>query len=235
MSILDKQYYQTPFYGVERLLVHLKNMGYCINRKRVRRLMQLVNWRTLYPETHTTVIDIAAYKYPYLLRGLQFSHNNHVWAIDITYIPMEHGFMYLFAVIDIYSRYIVGWDISNSMTAEWCVKTIEKAIREHGCPEIINSDQGSQFTSEVYVNFIKSFETIRISMDGRGRAIDNIYIERFWRSIKYENIYLHAYEDGDKLWAGIEQYMKFYNELRYHQSLSYKTPYEIYYGVKSTI
>jgi putative transposase len=196
MRWLDEQYLQTPYYGVKKLMQQLFLLGFLINPKRLRRLMKLVGWQTLYPQKCTTRIDSKKYKYPYLLRDLKIERPNQVWAIDITYIPMEKGFMYLFAVIDLYSRYVVGWSISNTMTAQWCVDTIEQAILEHGKPEIINSDQGTQFTSDIYIDFMKA-NTIAISMDGKGRAIDNIFIERLWRSVKYEDVYLHVYQTGN--------------------------------------
>lgn len=227
MRQLDEQYLDTPFYGVEKLLVLLLAIGYRINRKRLRRLMCLVGWQTLYPEVRTTIPGKTPCKYPYLLKGLSIEHPNQVWAIDITYIPMSKGFMYLFAIIDVYSRYVVGWSLSNTMSAEWCVETIEQAIATHGVPEIINSDQGSQFTSDIYLNCLKKHD-IRISMDGKGRAIDNIFIERLWRSVKYEHIYLHVYENGNNLWKGLKSYFDFYNGERLHQSLDYKTPEDLY-------
>lgn len=227
MRTMDEQYLETPFYGVERLLVLLTGLGYKINRKRVRRLMKVQGWQTLYPTPRTTRIDPAAYKYPYLLRGLAIERKNQVWAIDITYIPMKKGFMYLCAIIDLHTRYVVNWGISNSMSAEWCTELVADAIGLHGNPEIINSDQGSQFTSEVYTNMLKQHE-IKISMDGKGRAIDNIFIERLWRTVKYEHIYLHVYEDGLTLYMGLHKYFKFYNGERRHQSLNYKTPEEHY-------
>ena len=227
MRQLDEQYLHTPFFGVERLLVLLVGMGYKINRKRLRRLMRLQGWQTLYPTPRTTRIDPAAYKYPYLLRDLSIDRKNQVWAIDITYVPMKQGFMYLCAIIDIHTRYVVSWGISNTMTAEWCTELVSEAVTLHGKPEIINSDQGSQFTSEVYINLLKANE-IRISMDGKGRAIDNIFIERLWRTVKYEHIYLHAYEDGLTLYKGLNNYFSFYNGERRHQSLNYKTPEEHY-------
>ena len=227
MRYLDEQYMETPFYGVERLLVSLVMMGYKINVKRLRRLMKLVGWQTIYPAPKTTKIDPAKYKYPYLLKNLTVCRKNQVWEIDITYIPMNKGFMYLFAIIDIHTRYVVGWSISNTMTAEWCVETIAEAIAKHGKPEINNSDQGSQFTSEHYTNFLHDNE-IEISMDGKGRAIDNIFIERLWRSVKYEHVYLHVYEDGLSLWKGLYSYFEFYNRQRLHQSLEYSTPSQLY-------
>jgi putative transposase len=227
MRVLDEQYFKTPYYGVERLLVLLIVMGYKINRKRLRRLLKLQGWRTLYPLPRTTRIDPAAYKYPYLLRDMAIEGKNQVWAIDITYLPMKQGFMYLCAVIDVYSRYVVGWGISNTMSAEWCTEIVGQAIATHGTPEIINSDQGSQFTSEVYINELKEHH-IQISMDGKGRAIDNIFIERLWRTVKYEHIYLHVYEDGLSLFKGLQQYFSFYNGERRHQSLDYQTPLTLY-------
>lgn len=230
MRWMDEQYLETPFYGVERLLVLLILLGYKINRKRLRRLMRLQGWQTLHPQPRTTRIDPAAYKYPYLLRGLSIERKNQVWAIDITYVPMKKGFMYLCAVIDLYTRYVVSWGISNSMTAEWCTEIVHQGLCVHGNPEILNSDQGSQFTSEVYVNMLKG-KDIQISMDGKGRAIDNIFIERLWRTVKYEHIYLHVYEDGLSLYKGLDQYFLFYNGERRHQSLKNETPENMYYRI----
>ena len=227
MRWLDEQYFDTPFYGVLRLQVLLVGLGYRVNAKKIRRLMTLVGWRTLYQAPRTTIVDKASYKYPYLLKGLIVTHKNQVWEIDITYLPMAKGFMYLYAVIDVYSRYIVAWDISNSMTAEWCASITKSAIDTHGKPQIINSDQGAQFTAAAHVALLKS-QDIAISMDGKGRAIDNIFIERFWRNIKYENIYLHAYENGVTLYKGVNAYMQFYNSKRPHQSLNYNTPEVLY-------
>jgi putative transposase len=227
MLILDKQYFETPFYGVERLLAMLIGMGYLINRKRLRRLLKVVGWQTLYPKKRTTVSDPDQYKFPYRLKGLTIDRKNQVWEIDITYVPMQKGHLYLFAIIDVYTRYIVGWSLSNTMTATWCVETIREAIDTHGKPEIINSDQGSQFTGNEYVDFMQE-KGVVISMDSKGRAIDNIYIERFWRSIKYEHIYLFSYETGKELMKGLNWYFDFYNGKRIHESLCYKTPKSLY-------
>ncbi len=200
--------------------------------------MKLQGWQTLYPVPRTTRTDPAAYKYPYLLKDLSIERKNQVWAIDITYLPMKHGFLYLCAIIDVYSRYVVGWGISNTMTAEWCCEIVQEAIATYGTPDIINSDQGSQFTSEVYIHLLKENHmsaygamalcAIHISMDGKGRAIDNIFIERLWRSVKYEHIYLHVYEDGLSLYKGLQQYFSFYNGERRHQSLNNETPLTLY-------
>ena len=227
MRLLDEQYLKTPFYGVERLLVLLVVMGYRINRKRLRRLLRLQGWQTLYPQARTTRIDPAAYKYPYLLKDLEVKRKNQVWAIDITYVPMKNGFMYLCALIDLHTRFVVGWGVSNTMTAEWCCEIVSEAIAVHGKPDILNSDQGSQFTSEVYTTMLKD-EGIQISMDGKGRAIDNIFIERLWRTVKYEHVYLHVYEDGLSLYKGLKHYFSFYNDERRHQSLNYETPLTLY-------
>lgn len=227
MRVMDEQYLKTPFYGIKRLLVILIAKGYKINCKRLRRLMRIQGWQTLYPTRCTTRSDPAAYKYPYLLKDLPIQRKNQVWAIDITYVPMKKGFMYLCAVIDIYTRYVVGWGVSNSMTADWCTEIVEQAIDTHGKPEIMNSDQGSQFTSDVYTSLLKARE-IQISMDGKGRAVDNIFIERLWRTVKYENIYLNVYEDGLSLFKGLQQYFSFYNGERRHQSLNDETPLTLF-------
>lgn len=223
MNVLDKQYFKTPFYGVLRLTSLLKKQGYCVNKKRVRRLMKIINWKTIYRVPKTTNIDKTHYKYPYLLKGLKTERVNQVWAMDITYIPMRKGFMYLAAIIDLHSRYVVGWSLSNSMTSEWCASVLEESILKFGKPEIFNTDQGSQFTSEVFINVLKNNE-IQISMDGKGRALDNIFIERLWKSVKYENIYLNIYENGIDLYEGLNNYLYFYNNERMHQSLNYETP-----------
>lgn len=223
MQILDKLYFTVPFYGVLRLREELCKHGFELNHKRIRRLMKMINWRTIYREPRTTVMNKTDYKYPYLLRNLKVERLNQVWAMDITYIPMKRGFMYLTAIIDLHSRYVVNWSISNTMTTEWCVEVLQQAIEMHGKPEIFNTDQGSQFTSEKFINTLKSNE-IEISMDGKGRALDHIFIERLWRTVKYENIYLNIYENGVDLYRGLNQYFEFYNSNRKHQSLNYETP-----------
>jgi putative transposase len=227
MRLMDELYLTVPFYGVRRLTRLLKNQGWDVNRKRIRRLMDLMGWQTIYHKRNTSKRNKLHPIYPYLLRGLEITRANQVWAIDITYVPMRRGFMYLCAIIDLHTRYAVNWGISNTMTAEWCVDIVQEAIKTHGKPEIINSDQGSQFTSLEYVELLKSNE-ILISMDGKGRAIDNIFIERLWKSVKYECVYLHAFEDGVKLYEGLQKYFHFYNNERIHQSLDYQTPAKIY-------
>jgi putative transposase len=227
MRLMDEQYYNTPFYGIRRLTAWLQQQGYQVNHKRVRRLMKLMGWRTIYREPNTSEGDKEHKVYPYLLRGLIIRRRNQVWEINITYVPMRKGFMYLCAIIDVHTRYVVNWGISNTMTAEWCKQIEQEAIECHGKPDIINSDQGSQFTSEVFTSLLKSKE-IRISMDGKGRALDNIFIERLWRSVKYENIYLNVYEDGLSLYRGLKEYFDFYNKERLHQSLGYQSPEVLY-------
>jgi putative transposase len=227
MRMLDEQYFETPFYGALKLLAFLRENGFSINIKRVRRLMKLINWKTIYREPKTSIGNTLHQKYPYLLRHLKITERNQVWATDITYIPMKKGFMYLIAIIDLHTRYVVNWSISNSMTADWCAEVLKEAIKKHGKPKIFNTDQGSQFTSDVFINVLK-YNEISISMDGKGRALDNIFIERLWRSVKYEDIYLKAYENGLDLYEGLKKYFIFYNNDRFHQSLNYKTPGEMY-------
>jgi putative transposase len=229
MRLIDEQYYKTPFYGVRKVTAWLQSLGYNVNRKRVKRLMGIVGWRTIFREMRTTIADEGHKVYPYLLKGLPIERINQVWAMDITYIPMKKGFMFLSAIIDLHSRYVVHWSISNTMTAEWCAQVLEDAIRLHGRPTIFNTDQGSQFTSEVFTAMLLA-NGIQISMDGKGRAIDNIFIERLWRSVKYEDIYLNCYEDGLALYKGMEAYFQFYNRERPHQSLDYDTPALRYHG-----
>lgn len=232
MRTMDEIYLECPFYGSRRMVVELGRRGYDVGRKLVRRLMRLMGIEALYPHPKTTVSAPNHKKYPYLLRNLEVDHRNQVWEMDITYVPMRHGFMYLAAVIDVYSRRIMGWGVSNTMEAEWCAEIAAEAFERHGRPEIFNTDQGSQFTSDVFIGTLVGDNPqepkLRISMDGRGRATDDIYIERFWRSIKYENIYLNAYETGMDLYRGIEGYIQFYNTQRPHQSIGNQTPEKFY-------
>lgn len=231
MRLMDEQYFKTPFYGVRRLTAWLRHQGYQVNPKRVSRLMKLINWQTVYRKPNTSKPGKGDKIYAYLLKGLKISRINQVWAMDITYVPMNKGFMYLCAIIDVHSRYVVNWSISNTMTAEWCSSVVKEALLVHGKPDIINTDQGSQFTSEEFIDILTS-QGIKISMDGKGRAIDNIFIERLWRTIKYEHIYLHSYENGVDLYKGIKQFLYFYNKERVHQSLNYQTP-EVLYKTKA--
>jgi putative transposase len=229
MRMMDEQYFKTPFYGIRRLTAWLNQKGHPVNRKRVKRLMELMGWQTIYHKRNTSKRNKMHAIYPYLLKDLIVSRRNQVWAIDITYIPMRRGFMYLCAIIDVHTRYVVNWSISNTMSSLWCRQIVEEAIEMYGQPEIINSDQGSQFTAGEYISLLTERDNpVAISMDGKGRAIDNIFIERLWKSVKYECVYLHAFEDGVKLYEGIQEYFRFYNTERLHQSLDYKTPESIY-------
>jgi len=228
MKEMDKMYMEDPTRGTRRYAAELSELGFSIGRDGVRSLMRIMGITAIYRKPRTTVVDPTKYKYPYLLKGLKIERFNQVWGIDISFIPMRNGFMYLTAIIDLYSRFVVGWSISNTMEASWVVRTLKNAIRKHGKPEIINSDQGSQFTSEEYVNFVKSQETILISMDGKGRAIDNVYIERFFRTIKYERIYLTVPNDGKELYQICDEFINYYNYKRVHSSLGYCAPIKYY-------
>lgn len=228
MDLLKIQYLATPFYGYRKMSVWLESKGFKVNEKRVRRLMRLANWQTIYRAPRTTITIKAHKKYPYLLKGLEITHKNQVWATDITYIPMNKGFMYLCAIIDLHTRYVLNWSTSNTMSAQWCAETLQEAIDKHGVPEIFNTDQGSQYTSEIHTSVLINND-IKISMDGKGRAIDNIFVERLWRTVKYENVYLQAYTSTISLYNGLKNYFEFYNEERFHQSLDYSTPSKMYY------
>lgn len=230
MVLIDREYTRHPFYGIRRMRQYLREQGYPVNRKRVERLYRVMGIQGIGPKPKTTQSNPEHKIYPYLLKGLTVTRVNQVWATDITYIPMAKGFMYLMAIIDLHSRYVVAWSLSNTMDAIWCAETYSQAIREHGKPEIINTDQGSQFTSEVFTK-VSLDETIQISMDGKGRAVDNIFIERLWRSVKQEYVYLNPAADGLDLWKGLDDYFRFYNQERYHQSLNYKKPVELFKNV----
>ena len=226
LRLMDEQYLKTPFYGKRRLCEWLKTLEFIVNPKRVRRLMDLMHWKTIYRKPSTSKRNKLHPVYPYLLRDLKVERANQVWAIDITYIPMKKGFLYLCAIIDVYTRQVMNWSLSNCMTSAWCADVVKEAILKYGKPEIINSDQGSQFTGDEYTALFD--EHMRISMDGKGRALDNIFIERLWKSVKYECVYLHAFEDGVALYEGLKNYFHFYNNERGHQSLNYKTPAAFY-------
>jgi putative transposase len=227
MKKMDEQYFKTPFYGVLKLTESLRDAGHTVNQKRVRRLMKLIQWRTIYREPRTTIADKTKYKYPYLLKGLKIERKNQVWAMDITYVPMQKGFMYLTAIIDLHSRYVVHWSVSNSMTAEWCTDVLKAAIEKHGAPEIFNTDQGSQFTSELFINLLNSND-IQISMDGKGRAIDNIFIERLWRTVKQDYVYLHPDDNGTLMFLGLKGFFEKYNNMKPHQGIGRVSPVKLY-------
>ena len=229
MKIIDEYFMEHPYFGVERMTDYLRlDKGFKVNKKRIRRLYHLMGIHTIYPKRKTTIHQKGRHIYPYLLRNMKIERPNQVWQTDISYIPMFKGFMYLAAIIDVKSRKILNWSISNSMTAEWCVELLEDTIQKHGTPEIHNSDQGSQYTSDVYINMLKK-NKIKISMDGKGRALDNIYIERFWRSIKQEKIYLNPPNGGLDLYEKVKEYISFYNTKRRHTEIGKVPPNEIYY------
>jgi len=222
MRLIDEQYLKTPFFGSPRMTWWLSEQGHAVNRKRVARLMNVMGLQATLPGPHTSRPHPEHRIYPYLLREMEIGAPNQVWCADITYIPMRRGFMYLMAVMDWFSRYVISWDVSNSMESGFCVATLKRALRR-GRPSIFNTDQGSQFTSEEFTGTL-SHAQVRISMDGRGRALDNAFIERLWRSVKYEDIYLREYADGHALCAGLRRYFRYYNHERPHSKLDYETP-----------
>lgn len=231
MRLIDEQYLQTPFYGARRMCHYLKTIGYEVNRKRVVRLMRLMGIEALYPRPRTTVTDKEHKKYPYLLRSVAIVRPNQVWATDITYIPLRYGFLYLVAVIDWYSRYVLAWELSSSLDSSFCESALRAAL-SRGTPDIFNSDQGSQFTSQSFTGILLA-AGVAISMDGVGRALDNIIVERFWWSLKYEDIYIRGYETGAAIHQGIHRYMEFFNNERPHSSHGNRTPAEVYFGQQS--
>ena len=230
MRMMDEQYLKTPFYGARRMHAHIKHQGFPVNIKRIRRLLRLMGLEAIYPKPNISKLQQGHKIYPYLLNGLSINKINQVWSSDITYIPMTSGFLYLVAIIDWYSRFVLSWRISNSLDSNFCVDALDEAL-ELGCPEIFNTDQGPQFTGERHTRRLKSNE-IKISMDGKGRAIDNVFIERLWRSLKYEYVYLNAPETGKELYHGLNDYFKFYNNERPHQSLEYQFPRAVHYKNK---
>jgi putative transposase len=229
MRHLDEYYLKYPTFGVLRMQDFLFMLGFIVNSKRVRRLLRKMGLMAIYPKRNLSKLGKAKYVRPYLLRGLKIDHPNHVWAIDITYIPMKKGYMFLTAIIDVYSRYIVGWGISNTLEAECSLEVLKQAIANHGKPEIINSDQGSQFTCNLWIEYLEK-EKIQISMDGKGRATDNIFIERFWRSVKYDHIYIQPANDGLELFRGLQEYMDRYNNILSHQGIDRQIPALLYHG-----
>jgi putative transposase len=228
MRLIDAQYTQTPFYGWPKMTVYLQKSGYPINHKRVQRLMQLMGLQAVYPKPRTSTPAPGHKIYPYLLRGLKITRPNQVWSADITYIPLPKGFMYLVAIIDWFSRYVLTWQLSNTLDGHFCLHALQQAL-QHAQPEILNTDQGAQFTALAFTGLLEAAH-IRISMDGRGRALDNIFVERLWRTVKYEDIYLKDYATVPALITGLTRYFTFYNQDRFHQSLSYRTPAEVHFG-----
>jgi len=227
MKLIDEQYTSYPFYGIRRMTAHLRREGYGVNSKRIARLMRKMGICAIYPAPKTSVVNSEHRIYPYLLRGVAIDRVNQVWSCDITYIRLVGGFLYLIAVLDWHSRFVLSWELSNTMEVGFCVEALDSALLM-ARPEIFNTDQGSQFTSQMFTQRLES-HAIQISMDGRGRAFDNIFIERLWRSVKYEDVYLKDYQDGWAAREGIGNYFVFYNEKRLHSSLGYRTPKEVYF------
>ena len=226
MKLIDSQYLVTPFYGARKIAVWLLSQGHLVNRKRVRRLMCLMGLNAIYRRPRTSKPGPGHKIYPYLLGGIKITRPNQVWAADITYIPMARGFLYLVVIIDWYSRYVLSWRLSNTLDTRFCVEALEEAL-EKGTPDIFNTDQGSQFTSEAFTGVLKQYG-IKISMDGKGSYNDNLFIERLWRTVKYEEVYLKAYQDAREARIGLGNYFCFYNTQRPHQALGYRTPAEVF-------
>jgi putative transposase len=229
MRCIDELHLKWPFYGSRKLTLELRALGHDVNRKRVQRLMRLMSIESVAPKPNTSKPSREHARYPYLLRDLVIFRPNQVWAADITYIPLARGFAYLVAIIDWYSRRVLSWRLSNTMDSSFCVEALHQALELFGKPEIFNTDQGSQFTAAAFTDVLRE-RGVNISMDGKGRCIDNIFVERLWRSLKYEEVYLHAYRDLVEARDGIARYMRFFNTERAHQALGYQTPDAIYRG-----
>ncbi len=226
MRLLDEQYTRHPFYGVRRMTAWLKLQGHGVNAKRVRRLLRKMGLLAMYPKPSLSQPAPGAQVYPYLLRGVEIARANQVWSADITYIRLLSGFIYLVAIMDWYSRYVLAWEVSNTLESSFCVAALDRALQQAE-PEVFNSDQGAQFTSLVFTKRLTERD-IQISMDGRGRALDNIFVERLWRSVKYEEVYLKDYRHAPEAITGLRAYFEFYNRERLHQSLNYQTPEAVY-------
>ena len=227
MKLIDEEYTRHPFYGSRKMKKYLRTLGYKVSRKRVQRLMRLMGLESIAPRKRTTIREKAHKIYPYLLRGLEINYSNQVWCSDLTYIRLRGGFVYLTVVMDWYSRYVLSWEISVTMDDDFCVSALERALRLNGKPDIFNTDQGSQYTGHAFTGVLKD-HGVRISMDGKGRAMDNIMVERLWRTVKYEDIYIKDYETLEDLKKGLKNYFWFYNNERPHQSLGDRTPAEVY-------
>ncbi len=230
MRRIDEQYTARPFYGSRRMTVWLNEQGEEVNRKRVRRLMRVMGLEAIYPKPRLSLAGKGHRIYPYLLRGVKVERRDQVWSTDITYVPMPSGFMYLAAVIDWFSRYVIAWKLSNTLDGSFCLEMLEEALRA-GKPEVFNTDQGAQFTAAAFSGRLES-AGVAVSMDGRGRALDNVFVERLWRSVKYEDIYIQGYDTVPGLHRGLARYFAFYNDERPHQSLDYRTPAAVYRGTK---
>ena len=228
MRLMDEEFHEHPTHGVIQMQDFLFAFMFTVNQKRIRRLLRKMGIMAIYPKRNLSKLGQAKYKRPYLLRGLKIDHPNQVWAIDITYLPMAHGFMYLTAIIDVYSRYVVAWDIFNSLDAENSLAVFKMAIARYGEPEIINSDQGSQFTCALWTEYIENETKIKISMDGRGRATDNIFIERFWRTLKQDYVYICPEENGTDLYKGLKKFIEYYNNVKTNQWVERMIPAALY-------
>ena len=227
MNAIDRKYTELPFYGILKMTIAMNEQGFKVNHKKIARLMRLMGIHAIYAEPKLSIPGYNHDIYPYLLTNVSITSANHVWSSDITYVPMLKGFMYCVAVIDWYSRYVLAWNISNTQDADFCLSVLNEALRSE-TPRIFNTDQGSQFTSTIFTQRLQD-ANISISMDGRGRALDNVFIERLWRSLKYEDLYLHNYLDATALRDGMTKYFEFYNHRRYHQALNYQTPAAVYF------
>ena len=232
MRLLDEQYTETPFYGVKRMTAYLRGKGYRINPKRVRRLLRLLGLEAIYPQPNTSQANPEHVIYPYLLRHVVITHCDHVWSTDITYIRLAKGFVYLMAVIDWHSRYVLTWSLSTTLEADFCIEAVESLLLQGRRCEIFNTDQGAQFTTPKFTKPLLDGD-IKVSMDGRGRALDNIFVERLWRSVKYECVYLQDFQTVQNARIGLKAYFEFYNHKRLHQSLDYKTPAQVYFAGKT--
>lgn len=228
MRLMDEEFIEHPTHGVLQMQDFLLALSYTVNAKRVRRLLRKMGIMALYPKRNLSKLGHAKYIRPYLLRGLKVTKPNHVWAIDITYIPMAKGFMYLTAIIDVYSRYVVAWELFNSLDAENSLSVLKTAIAHHGKPDIVNSDQGSQFTCALWTEYTEKEAKITISMDGRGRATDNIYIERLWRTVKQDYVYICPASDGTELYQGLSKFFAYYNNVKTHQGIERNKPIDLY-------
>jgi putative transposase len=226
MRLIDEQYLRTPFYGSRRVAAHLTARGEAVNRKRAQRLMRIMGLEAIYPKPRTTTRSADHKIYPYLLRDVTIERCDQVWSTDVTYLPLEGGYMFLAAVIDWHSRFVLSWRLSNTLDGRFCLEALEAALGG-GRPEIFNTDQGAQFTARAFTGRLEA-AGVAISMDGRGRALDNVFVERLWRSLKYEDVYLKSYRSVKDLNAGLEDWFTFYNHERPHQALRYRTPAEVY-------
>jgi putative transposase len=228
MELIDKQFTKTPFYGRRRMTEHLRQYcGKTVDCKRVRGLYRVMGLEAVYAKPRLSQAQPGHKVYPYLLRGVAASRPNHVWSTDITYVRMQRGFLYLVAILDWYSRFVLAWELSNTLEASFCVEALSRALAAFGTPEVFNTDQGAQFTSDAFTSVLLA-HSVRISMDGRGRALDNVFVERLWRSVKYEEIFLNDYTNGLDAYKGLGRYFRFYNDERPHQALGYQTPRRVY-------